>query len=276
MVISDCVREIKKILKNSGINDYAFDAQCITEDFIDEDYLFHFDKKVSDEKYEKALAAAKKRATGYPLQYILGHWEFYGLDFEVGEGVLIPRADTEILVDNVLDFFRGRNSSVKIMDLCSGSGCIAIAVKKNLPKANVYALEKYPEAQKFLENNIKKHNSDINIVREDVFDYVPTRRFDCVMSNPPYLTEDEMEKLQTEIEYEPQSALNGGTDGMDYYRAIIPVWRNFIAKGGMIIFEASENLMDEIEKILLKEGFTDIKISCDYSGEARTISGIRL
>lgn len=276
MVISECLRDIKKILSNAGINDYAFDAKCIVEDFVDEDYLFNLDKKISQQAYEKAVSAAKKRATGYPLQYILGHWEFYGLDFEVGEGVLIPRADTEILVDNVLEFFRGKNSSVKIMDLCSGSGCIAVAVKKKLPRANVYALEKYPEAQKFLENNIKKHKTDINIVCDDVFDYVPSKRFDCVMSNPPYLTEKETENLQKEIEYEPISALNGGIDGMNYYRSIIPKWRNFVVKGGMIIFEASENQMDEISALLCKEGFDNIKISCDYSGEARTISGIRL
>jgi release factor glutamine methyltransferase len=217
----------------------------------------------------------KKRSSGYPLQYILGEWEFYGLPFIVGEGVLIPRPDTETLVDKVLEY-AGKHENLKIADLCSGSGCIATAIEKNTVNSDVYAVEISDIAYKYLEKNIELNSSSVKPYKADVLRYETAekfRDFDVIVSNPPYLTEDDMKHLQKEVSYEPEMALYGNSDGLEFYRRIPEIWYNSLKHGGMMAFEVGMGQAQDVAEILKENGFKDIKAVNDLSGIARAVYG---
>lgn len=207
MVNHEFFRECVSIMEKNGIDSAYFDTKCIFEDFPNDE--------------SKILSLVKKRSEGYPLQYLLGQWEFYGYPFKVNENVLIPRADTELIIENVLEICRKNNlTSPKIADLCSGSGCIAITLKKQIPSAEVYAMEISKKAVEIIHSNAVLNNVEINIFNDDVLnpktENLPI--FDIIVSNPPYLTQQEMDTLQKEVTFEPSLALFGGADGLDFYR----------------------------------------------------------
>lgn len=228
--------------------------------------------EVSEETLKFAEESLKRRIQGEPLQYIKGECEFYGLEFKVGSGVLIPRADTETLVEETLKVASG---SAKIADLCSGSGCIAIALKKHIPTAEIYAYEISENALKYLEENAKQNGAEIKIIKADVTEKQKETDFDIIVSNPPYLTQSDMNALQKEVTFEPSSALFGGADGLDFYRKITQVWSDKIKQNGYLIFEIGINQENDVAKIMENGGFYDIKFSKDINGIIRTVSGKR-
>ena len=233
------------------------------------------DKKleVSEDVINLLEQMVVRREKGEPLQYIKGECEFYGLNFKVGEGVLVPRADTEISVETVLGVC-GENA--KIADLCSGSGCIAISVKKNKPSAEVCAYELSDKALEYLKENAKQNGADINIIKADVT--CPTddnTEFDIVVANPPYLTKEDMNELQTEVKFEPETALFGGDDGLDFYRDITRVWSDKIKDNGYLIYEIGINQQKDVAEIMKNYGFCDIEEIKDLSGIIRVIKGKR-
>lgn len=271
----DCVKE----LDNASIPDSGFDAMCIFQDMLrDRNPLFSPDKDVQPETEEKIRTLIKRRAQGEPLQYLLGEWEFWGYPFRVGEGVLIPRPDTETLIEDVLNICRSnRLTSPKIADLCSGSGCIAVTLKKELPLAEVCAVELSEAALPYLRDNVKLNNADIRVIAADVLSE-QTRQLvgelDLIVSNPPYLTAQEMTELQPEVRMEPSMALYGGTDGLDFYRALTKMWKNSLKKGGFLCFEFGMNQHEAVGKILKENNFTDINFSRDGGGIIRTVSAV--
>ncbi len=291
MVIGELFGKIREILKNADIHDHDFDAKCIAEDFTGVSFteiLTHPEREISADMEKKAVEAAKKRASGYPLQYILGKWDFFGLTFKVGEGVLIPRPETEILTETVIDLFKGKSGDIRIADLCSGSGCIALSLKKNLPAAEVFAVEKSPGAMKYLLENIRENHLSVNVIRGDVFDFKSfrenfrtvcggekERKFSCIVSNPPYLTAEEMSNLQKEVTFEPRCALDGGTDGLDFYCIISSVWSEILEDDGLLAFEIGETEGSCVRKIMEKNGFENIIIKKDYSDNDRVIFGTK-
>jgi release factor glutamine methyltransferase len=221
---------------------------------------------------------AQRRIDGFPLQYILGKWEFYGLTFKVGEGVLIPRQDTETLVDYVLTMFKN-DDTLKIADLCSGTGCIPIAIEKRLTNAEVHAIELSTIAHSFLVENIALNSSKVIPHLGDVLEPSTAEEFnslDLITANPPYLTINDMEHLQKEVSFEPKLSLFGGNDGLDYYRNICKVWKSSLKVGGMIVFEIGQNQENDVSKIMLENGFSDIAIIPDLCGVNRVVSGIAL
>ena len=227
---------------------------------------------IKDETYNNINSLIEKRENGEPLQYLTGRCEFFGLDFEVGEGVLIPRADTEISVEEVLKLCP---ENAKIADLCSGSGCIAISIKKNKPNAEIYAYEISDKAITYLQKNAKINNSDIKIIKADVLKDPKEKDFDIIISNPPYLTNEDMQNLQQEVTFEPKSALYGGGDGLDFYRNITRIWADKIKNEGYLIYEIGINQQDAVSEILLNSGFCEIKQIKDLSGIIRVIIGKR-
>lgn len=280
---------IKNTLKAADIEDYLFDSKCIFEDIMHmsgTELMLHkndiADKAVAD----KALQLAKRRSKGYPLQYLLGEWEFYGLKFKVGEGVLIPRPDTEVLVDEVIGFFGSENnSSPEIVDLCSGSGCIAISLKKNIPDAKVTAVEISSDAMPYLVKNIRLNDTDVKIIKGDVMDgrllenfrdeesEGDFRQVDCIVSNPPYLTAEEMSDLQTEVTFEPASALDGGYDGLKFYRVISSLWKEILKDNGLLAFEIGYEQGEAVKELMLNTGYYDVKIIKDLGGNDRVVLG---
>lgn len=256
------LRELAEMLRAGGIEDAELEAKWICEDMPDA---------------EAARETARRRAKHEPLQYLLGAWEFYGLRIEVGQGVLIPRADTETLVEAALDRLK-QTASPRIMDLCTGSGCIALALKSQMPDADVTGIEKSAEAMKFAEKNRSALGLDITLVPGDVLQAETAAAFtglDCIVSNPPYLTADDMAHLQQEVTYEPASALDGGADGLHFYREITRLWRDALKPGGLLAFEIGCTQGADAAEILRQNDFEQIAVLRDLNGNDRVVQGIR-
>ncbi len=272
--------ECVALLSAAGKESAEFDTLCIFQDMLgDKNPLFSPLKALSSGDAGRIRNIAAERAGGRPLQYLLGKWEFYGLPFYVGEGVLIPRPDTETLVDHVLEICRKKALKAPVIaDLCSGSGCIAVALRHELPDAQVYAVEVSPEALEFLRKNKELNRSDIHIIEGDVLSPATVRaipKTDIIVSNPPYLTTQDMAELESEVRCEPPFALFGGSDGLGYYRAISDLWRNSLKNGGMIAFEFGMGQHGDVEDILRSSGFTDISFRRDGAGIIRTVSAVK-
>ncbi len=273
--LKDAFDKNVKLLSKAGIDDPAFEVSIMLED------LLGFPKKaevltpeatLSEEQLSVLKAAAEKRAKGYPLQYIIGSWEFFGRKFFVGEGVLIPRPETELLCECVMKFF-SRRTPPKIIDLCSGSGCIAVTLEKEINGSDVTAVELYDEAYGFLERNVRYHNSNVKTLKRDALE--PFGEFDCVVSNPPYIAAKEMASLQKEVTFEPKTALFGGKDGLDFYRAIARDWAPHIVSGGFIAFEIGEDQGRAVEQILKENGYFAVSVWTDYAGLDRIVTAMK-
>ncbi len=270
-------RALTAALEDAGVPDAAFDVQCMLEQVTGTSVhalMLHGALTAEEEAEIRRMAAL--RMTGQPLQYILGEWEFYGMRLFVGEGVLIPRPDTEALVDAVLAFAKGLESP-QIADLCSGSGCIALALRENLPQAQVTAVEKSEHALSYLQKNAAYHHADVRILQADVLDPDTAAQFealDVIVSNPPYLTAEEMRSLQREVRHEPELALYGVTeDGLHFYREIPKLWKDSLRNGGLLAFEVGDGQADAVGQILAQRQFTDIRIVQDLAGNPRVVMG---
>lgn len=223
---------------------------------------------------EKQVAAVdavlQRRLLGEPLQYILGEWTFFGRPFAVGEGVLIPRADTEVLVETAISAARPLNAP-KIADLCSGSGCIAVTLALELG-VKVDAYEKSDAAFDYLTRNIARHHADVQAYRWDVCE-ATNGAYDIIVSNPPYLTKEDMAHLQKEVSFEPEMALAGGEDGLDFYRIITARWKAVLKEDGMLFYEVGAGQAEAVSAILSQNGFTDICTQQDLCGIIRVVGG---
>lgn len=280
MKLNSVCNEITSQLGTVSENPY-FEAKelikhvcCLNET----EFLLSRDKEISIEREEKLYQLAKQRVSGFPLQYILGEWDFMGHTFLVGEGVLIPRPETEILCQYVIDFLKN-TSEPCVIDLCSGSGCIALSVKIAVENAEVYSVEKSEDAYRYLEQNNANlcKDSPVTLIRGDIFkidDFGNLPLADVIVSNPPYINSDEIELLQKEVRYEPVMALDGGEDGLDFYRCIITKWERILKPDGIFAFECGEEQADKI-KIILKENGFDSFICKDYNNIERFVIGRR-
>jgi len=269
----------KKIFECNNIESASFEAMCILEHV--------FGKKLSVLLLEKPTASeeqkntvnnlAYRRICGYPLQYLLGKWEFFGLPFYVGEGVLIPRQDTETLVETVLKIKLPENP--KILDLCSGSGCIGVSLALNIKNADVTAVEISDKAAEYIKKNAELNNTDLNIVKDDVLSEKTAEIFsgiDAIVCNPPYLTADDMKSLQKEVTFEPETALFGGKDGLDFYRNITKLWKDCLKSGGILAYEIGMGQEDAVMKILEENNFINIEMTEDLSGIIRVVRGEKI
>ena len=255
------------------------EARCLFEELLKIDRISLVEKsglQCSEDEKTLIERAVKKRSEGYPLQYIIGKWSFMGNDFCVGEGVLIPRDDTEVAVNECLNAVKNIRRA-KIIDLCSGSGAIAVTLAKLLPDAEIVALELEDKAFCFLEKNIQLNKAvNVKAVKGDIFrsfsDF-EDKSFDAVISNPPYIKTDEIKTLQKEVGYEPVSALDGGADGLDFYRCIAENWLSKLKSGGSITLETGEEQADDVTRLLSEKGISDIRTVKDIQGLDRVIFG---
>jgi release factor glutamine methyltransferase len=212
----------------------------------------------------------EQRRSGVPLQYLLGEWEFYGLPVKVGRGVLIPRGDTEILVDVALELMRGMDAP-NVLDLCSGTGCVAIAIAHHNASARVTALEISEHAYSYLLTNIVLNHSTVMPIQADLHDYTHPRPLDMLICNPPYIPAHVISTLPKELSYEPRRALSGGTDGLDFYHAISGIYRGQLKPGGWICFEVGAGQSEQVSGILRDNSYTDIQARDDYAGIPRVV-----
>ncbi|MBE6793327.1 MAG: peptide chain release factor N(5)-glutamine methyltransferase [Ruminococcaceae bacterium] len=268
---------ITKKLTEAGAESPAFDASELISFVLGTPYTPALDKEteMSDKDYHKLLTLAERRAAGEPLQYIIGQWEFYGYPFKVGKGVLIPRDDTEVALRASFEHL-DKTENPKILDLCAGSGTLAVTLKKLYPNAEVTAVEISEDAFFYLRENANLNSADINMINGDIFKVYgdfEDKYFDLIISNPPYLTTQELKSMQRELYFEPELALDGGDDGMLFYRGIIPLYTPKLKSGGQLIFELDGIEAEYTRELMKAENYGDIEIFDDLGGIHRAIKG---
>lgn len=276
MTLSEAYKEGLKILTKAKIDSAAFDNMSIFEYCFNlkrHDLSLYRENAAKGKPLEKFFSCIEERKQGKPLQYILGFWTFMGRKFIVGEGVLIPRDDTEVLVNKALDLVKNRKNP-QVLDLCSGSGAVAILLADNLKTAKIIAVEKSDEAIKYLKENIKINKvTNVTIKKLDILqDDIPFKeRFDLIVSNPPYIKSSEIKTLQKEVQFEPRLALDGGEDGLVFYRAIASIWKKCLKNSGSICVEIGMGQESEVSRIFEKEDFLNIKTLKDINGIDRVV-----
>lgn len=275
-MLKDLYLKLRGILSEAGIEAPGLEARLLIEGVTGMNrasQIANSNSEISGEIQEKLISMAQKRAGHLPLQYILGKWSFMGFEFNVGEGVLIPRDDTEVLVGLCLDYLKASDGKTAL-DLCAGSGAVSVALDK-LANADVTAVELSDKAYNFLLENIKGTN--IKPHKGDIFECYrdfEAKCFDLIASNPPYIKTDEIEALQTEVGYEPKTALDGGADGLDFYRAIARRWTPLLKSGGAMAFELGEGQAEYVGGLMADHGYINIKTAKDLGGTDRAIIGI--
>ena len=275
-MLKDLYLKLRGILSEAEIEAPELEARLLIEGATGMNrasQIANSNSEISGEIQEKLISMAQKRAEHLPLQYILGKWSFMGFEFKVGEGVLIPRDDTEVLVGLCLDYLKASEGKTTL-DLCAGSGAISVALDK-LANADVTAVELSDKAYNFLLENIKGTN--IKPHKGDIFECYrdfEAKSFDLIASNPPYIKTDEIETLQTEVGYEPKTALDGGADGLDFYRAIARRWTPLLKSGGAMAFELGEGQAEYVGGLMADRGYINIKTAKDLGGTDRAIIGI--
>ncbi|SDA16294.1 release factor glutamine methyltransferase [Ruminococcus sp. YE71] len=277
---NDMILSLTDKLASAGITNAHWEARELAGFACGFNCRGRFDSKtLADESQIKQCALLlARRLTGEPLQYILGEWDFCGSTFEVGHGVLIPRSDTETLIDTALKQFKDE-SGITVIDLCAGTGCIGITLGEKLDCKEVYCVEKYETAMYFLNRNIEKHGSAVKAVNADVTDPASVKQFpkaDLIVSNPPYINAEDMKHLQREVTFEPKEALAGGEDGFDFYRAIVRLWKDKLKDGGVMMFEIGAGQEDEVMEIMIQSGLKDVRVRRDMAGINRCVTGRRI
>ena len=277
MTVSEIYSKIKKTLLNSGNPDYSCEAKLILEFVLGgRNLLLSADSMLSDSQLKQLEEIVQKRQNHYPLQYILGEWDFYKYTFKVGEGVLIPRSDTEILVEKAAQFLKDIENP-QVLDLCAGSGCIGISIAKDYPQSFVTLVEKFDSALKYLHQNVKLNDAkNTKVLKGDIFcGDGADKEYDLIVSNPPYIPPNEMNIISPETEYEPETALLGGEDGLKFYKEIIKNYKQSLKSGAMLGFEVGINEDAAVSELLKNAGFKQITVTKDLNGIKRVVTAIK-
>lgn len=275
MTVAELFEKGKALLKEQQIENSQNEARWIFESVFDcgrEYLIFHADDNADDDKVAEFIDKINRRAGGVPVQYVIGSWDFYGESFEVGEGVLIPRPETELLVDFALDYLKDKQNPV-VLDLCAGSGCIGLTVAKNCPNAGVILIEKSPDAFVYLERNLRNLGcTNARLISGDIlegFEAFDLPKPDLILSNPPYIETADIKGLQSEVHFEPLMALDGGEDGFIFYDAIAEKWLQYCNAAAV---ECGEGQAERI-KTLFSDLFADVYSVKDFNGIERTVIG---
>jgi len=275
-------------LERSGIEDAAREAETIIAHCLKTDRatLYRDNPQIPGDLATEIDSLVKRRATREPLQYIIGYMEFLGLKIKVGQGVLIPRPETELLAEEAIKTVK-RNllgvrkisshtsgfTSLRFLDLCTGSGCLALSLAKELPDIEVYGIDISDSAIKYAHENAELNLiKNVTFLKGSLFEPVKGLTFDLIVSNPPYIRSNDIKDLQPEIKgWEPQDALDGGADGLDYYRLIIHAVRNHLNDGGYLMLELGINQADAVKLMAEDTGLKDITLLKDYAGIDRIL-----
>lgn len=283
MKVYEILENANNILKELNIDDYMLKSKLLLLDILDEkkEFLVINREKELEENVEKIffekLELLKKNI---PIQYIINKQSFYGYEFFVDENVLIPQPDTEVLVEEVIDYLSSKsldNNKLQVLDLCTGSGIIGICLKKNLSeKVSVYASDISIKALEVAKKNAKKLDVEIEIVNSDLFSNIDSKlKFDIIVSNPPYIKTNVIDTLSNEVKCEPFIALDGKEDGLYFYRKIIEESKKNLNNNGMIFFEIGYDQKDDVIKLFEENGFVNVYSKKDYSGNDRIVVGMK-
>ena len=252
MTIKQAITKGMIMLKSNNVESPKLKARLLLQYILDKprQYIIVYDNKEIDKQQQwQYFVNIEKLTKGVPLQHITHRQEFMKMDFFVDENVLIPRPDTEILVEEVIKIAQKYNLP-RILDLCTGSGAIAISLKKFVPNADITAVDISEKALEIAQRNAKKLETKINFLKSDLFDKLDNKKFDIIVSNPPYIRKDEIKKLSEEVQKEPKIALDGGEDGLDFYRIITEQAINYLKTGSFLCFEIGYNQKNDVIKII--------------------------
>ncbi len=284
MTIGQLYRYGKEILSKASDIDYGIysqDVELILQSLTSlnrAEIITYSDKEVDKKTEIDFIKKINLRAKAYPLQYILEKWEFMGIELKLGEGVLIPREDTYCCVEAVLEKFQ-ENEKLKILDLCAGTGAISLALSAALPRCDITAVELYDEAYKYLCENIKLNNKQNNIkaIKADVRQNLELNHasFDVIISNPPYIPCGELKNLQKEVCYEPKEALDGGEDGLNFYRDILSKHLILLKDKSYVVFEFGDKQENKLIKLMKSYSLRNINIKYDFGNNPRAIIAIK-
>ncbi len=272
-----CFEKGRAQLEAVGVEEAAWDARLLLEHICGtsrNDLLVHGDREVTVEQEQKYFAYISRRQNRIPLQYITGVQEFMGLEFQVCEDVLIPRQDTEILVEEVM---REEHDGTRILDMCTGSGCILISLLHYSNWCEGVGVDISPKALEMAGRNAARllpENRRPVFVESDLFDKVEGR-FDIIVSNPPYIRSAVIDTLMPEVkDFEPMMALDGDEDGLLFYRRIIEDAPKYLKKGGKLYFEIGHDQAVEVSELMEKAGFAQIRVVKDYAALDRVVCGV--
>ena len=278
--IKEALVAAKKELKESGAGEYKLDAELFimkAANMTKTSVLINGDKELTESEEKLFNSMVQKRKKGIPTQYILGKCEFMGYEFFVDENVLIPRPDTEVLVETVLKTAQKENFQ-NVIDMCTGSGCIAVSLALNGIKS-VTACDISFGALSTAKKNAEYNNASdkIQFIQGDLFENVDkSQKYNAIVSNPPYIPTEDISNLMREVrDNEPLTALDGGKDGLDFYRRITNDSLEYLADGGYLFFEIGYNQGEDLKKIMTDLGFDGIKIVKDYAGLDRVVFGYK-
>jgi release factor glutamine methyltransferase len=271
----------RNTLKRSGIEAHALEARVLVASAAGktiQQLLRDLNLYTTDQVEEKVAEYTERRLKGEPVAYITGDWEFYGLPMKVTKDVLIPRSDTELLVDLVKQALTGRKMDARVLDLCCGSGCITCAVGHELPATKLVAVDISASALEICRLNVSLNrlNTRVICMQADASSSPPLGigSFDVIVSNPPYIESDEILKLDRSVkDYEPMWALDGGKDGLRFYKSIIKYWKSLLRPDGLLIFEVGEGQADVVADMLMAAGFAATSIHQDTRGVDRAVVG---
>ena len=270
MKISEWLSQAQARLAETGCPDPQIDARWMAEDALGmtrTELKFESDRALTPAQQAALGRMLERRAAGEPVQYILGRADFMGLQFHVDRGVLIPRQDTETLVETALIDVR-RRPSPTVLDLCAGSGCIGLSLKSLAPQADVTLADISADALEIAKKNARALGVDAQLRHGDLFDAVRGRRFDIIASNPPYIPSGELPDLQREVRFEPALALDGGADGLDFYRRIAAGAPAHLNAGGAIFLEVGLGEAGAVLALLREAA------DCADSGVVKDLNGI--
>lgn len=278
---NDLYLEIRRQLRAADSGDPTLEARELVafacgktkEELLRDSRLY-----VTPEVEARVRALVQRHLDGEPTAYLIGEWEFYGLPLDISESVLIPRPDTEVLVDRALTYLK-TVAEPRVLDLCAGSGCIGLALAKNAPESHVVLGELDEGALRICRQNIRRNDLTGRVVslQLDAREKPPAHlgEFDCIVSNPPYIPDGDIAELDASVrDYEPHLALRGGTDGLDFYRAIAGHWTAALRVGGRLLFEVGIGQADEVLRIMRGVGFGDLEITPDLNGIPRVVEGV--
>lgn len=269
MILSEAYNYGVYFLSGNGVDEAEFKSLCLVchcAGIKNSEYELHKKDDIIMKKFADLLWRIKG---GEPLQYVIGKWDFYESEFFVGEGVLIPRPETEELTEHVIKKAKELNNPV-VYDLCAGSGCIGISAAKAVPSATVYCVEKSADAMFYLLKNAQ-NTANVKVINGDVSVPVQIPAADIIVSNPPYIRTDELQKLQAEVQREPQMALDGGEDGLVFYRIISEKWKSHLKNEAVLFFEIGDEQGEAVTEILKNNGYSNIEVIKDLYGNNRIV-----
>lgn len=284
MTIRDIIikysKELEKISDTPRLDVEIFLQKALGD--VDRIYIhLNLNKELTKEQYDEFLGYINDRINGRPVAYIVGNREFMGLDFFVKEGVLIPRPDTETLVEEIIELCKNKNEEINIIDIGTGSGAITVSLAKYIENSNITSLDisDIPlEVGKI--NAVNNGVGDrIEFLKSDVFTAIKNtkKKFDIIVSNPPYIPKKDIETLHTQVkDYEPYNALEGGEDGLDFYRQITEESVQYLKQGGILAYEVGHDQAEDVSKIMKHHGYDKIYTKKDIQGIDRVVIGFKL